>query len=149
MRHANSANSLKKQEVGVSYVQSVGRVLSARAGTWALPTDQQFSVDPEATLLISEFELDRLLETHDAGVAPGQVTAGYRWYAQYGCLTLSHGQRAEHDEIARRTAYKDRLGLTLEYDVKALRARALPFDALPPAGQAAGQQVATPQHALF
>ncbi|CAG9165523.1 adenine nucleotide alpha hydrolase family protein [Cupriavidus pinatubonensis] len=116
---------------------------------WSLPTDQQFSVDAEAALLISEFELDRLLETHDAGVAPGQVVYGYRWYAQYGCLTLSHGQRAEHDEIARRTAYKDRLGLTLEYDVGALRERALPFEALPPAGQAAWQQVATPQHSLF
>ncbi len=84
---------------------------------WALPTAQQFSVDAESAFLISEFEVDRLLEVHDAGVAPGQVTAGYRWYAQYGCLTLSHSQRAEHDEIARRTAYKDRLGLTLEYDV--------------------------------
>lgn len=125
------------------------RFTAAGRAIWALPTDQQFSVDPEAALLISEFELDRLLETHDAGVAPGQVTAGYRWYAQYGCLTLSHGQRAEHDEIARRTAYKDRLGLTLEYDVESLRARALPFDALPPAGQAAWQRVATPQHALF
>ncbi|MFC4518495.1 phosphoadenosine phosphosulfate sulfotransferase [Cupriavidus pinatubonensis] len=125
------------------------RFTAAGRAIWALPTDQQFSVDPEAALLISEFELDRLLETHDAGVARGQVTAGYRWYAQYGCLTLSHGQRAEHGEIARRTAYKDRLGLTLEYDVESLRARALPFDALPPAGQAAWQQVATPQHALF
>ncbi|SPS02723.1 phosphoadenosine phosphosulfate sulfotransferase [Cupriavidus taiwanensis] len=116
---------------------------------WALPTAQQFSVDPESAFLISEFELDRLLETHDAGVAPGQVTAGYRWYAQYGCLTLSHAQRAEHDEIARRTAYKDRLGLTLEYDIEALRTRALGFDDLPRHGQAAWQQAATPQHSLF
>lgn len=116
---------------------------------WALPTAQQFSVDAESAFLISEFEVDRLLEVHDAGVAPGQVTAGYRWYAQYGCLTLSHSQRAEHDEIARRTAYKDRLGLTIEYDVGALRSRAVPFEDLPAAGQLAWRQVATPQQVLF
>ncbi|SPD38156.1 protein of unknown function (plasmid) [Cupriavidus taiwanensis] len=100
-------------------------------------------------MLIAEFELDRLLDVHDAGIAPGQVTAGYRWYAQYGCLTLSHSQRAEHDEIARRTAYKDRLSLTLEYDVDALCARAVPFESLPPEGRMAWQQAATPQPSLF
>ncbi|ODV41249.1 hypothetical protein AWV79_26865 [Cupriavidus sp. UYMMa02A] len=39
------------------------RFTAAGRAIWALPTDQQFSVDPEAALLISEFELDRLLET--------------------------------------------------------------------------------------
>ncbi|SPK77503.1 protein of unknown function (plasmid) [Cupriavidus taiwanensis] len=96
-----------------------------------------------------EFEVDRRLEAHDAGIAPGQVTAGYRWYAQYGCLTLSHAQRAEHDEIARRTAYKDRLGLTLEYDVDQLCARAVSFDCLPPEGRLAWKQAAIPQQSLF
>lgn len=115
----------------------------------ALPTAQQFGVDAEAAMLIEEFELDRLLEMHDAGIAPGQVTAGYRWYAQYGCLTLSHAQRAEHDEIARRTAYKDRLGLTLGYYVDALRKRAVGFDDLPAAAQAGWRQSAVAQPALF
>ncbi|MFS8980223.1 phosphoadenosine phosphosulfate sulfotransferase [Cupriavidus necator] len=116
---------------------------------WALPTAQQFSVDPESALLISEFEVDRLLDVHDAGLAPGQVTAGYRWYAQYGCLTLSHAQRGEHDQIARRTAYKDRLGLTLEYDVGALRSWAVPFEDLPATSRLAWRQAATPQQSLF
>ncbi|MCY1295974.1 hypothetical protein D9M68_598820 [compost metagenome] len=116
---------------------------------WALPTARQFSVDTEAALPISEFSVDRLLEIHDAGVAPGQATAGYRWYAQYGCLTLSHAQRAKHYEIARRTSYKDRLGLTVDYDVDALRSRAVPLEDLPAAGQLAWRQVATPQHSLF
>lgn len=56
-----------------------GPTLQVMAGgreLWALATAQQFSVDPEAALPISEFEVDRLLETHDAGIAPGQVTAG-------------------------------------------------------------------------
>jgi len=116
---------------------------------WALPTVQQFSVDAEAAFLISEFEVDRLLEIHDVGVGPGQVTAGYWWYAQYGCLTLSHSQRAEHDEIARRTAYKDRLELTLDYDVGALRSRAASFEDLPASSQLAWRQAATPQQSLF
>ncbi|MDV6320729.1 hypothetical protein, partial [Chromohalobacter sp. HP20-39] len=63
-------------------------------------TASQFGVDAESAALIEDFELDRLLQMHDAGVAPGQVIAGYRWYRQYGCLQLSHSQRAEHDEIA-------------------------------------------------
>ncbi|MFS8934696.1 phosphoadenosine phosphosulfate sulfotransferase [Cupriavidus taiwanensis] len=129
-----------------------GPALQATANgrmVWALPSAQQFSVDAEAALLIAEFELDRLLEVHDAGIAPGQVIAGYRWYAQYGCLTLSHSQRAEHDEIARRTAYKDRLGLTLEYDVDALCAHAVPFECLPNEGRMAWKQAATPQPSLF
>ena len=39
-------------------------------------------------------------------------------YTQYGCL-----KGMGRDEIARRTSYKDRLGLTLEYDIDALRLR--------------------------
>ncbi|SPD66683.1 conserved protein of unknown function (plasmid) [Cupriavidus taiwanensis] len=74
---------------------------------WALPAAQQFFVDAEAALLIAPIEFDPL-EVYDAGIAPGQVTAGFRWYAQYG----------------------DRLGLTLEGN--ALCARSLPFESLPP-----------------
>jgi hypothetical protein len=32
-------------------------------------------------LLISEFEFDPLLDTHDVGVGPGRVTYGCGWYA--------------------------------------------------------------------
>lgn len=97
-----------------------------------LPTAQQFGVDEESAQMIAQFELGRLLEMHDAGCVPGSVTAGYRWYAHYGCLTLSHSQKAEHDEISRRTAFKDRLGLTVGYDIHDVLARSLPAEALPP-----------------
>ncbi|SDD59075.1 hypothetical protein SAMN05216345_111175 [Cupriavidus sp. YR651] len=101
-----------------------------------LPTSQQFGVDLEAAHLIAEFEVERLLDMHDACSAPGSVTAGYRWYAQYGCLTLSHSQKAEHDDIARRTAFKDRLGLTDNYDLRSVLAQSVSFEDLPQAGRA-------------
>ncbi|MWL91982.1 phosphoadenosine phosphosulfate reductase family protein [Cupriavidus sp. SW-Y-13] len=99
-------------------------------------TAQQFDVDAEAAHLIAEFETDRLLDMHDADGGPGSVTAGYRWYANYGCLTLSHAQKVEHDDIARRTAFKDRLGLTLSYDVKNVVARSVSLEELPPTASA-------------
>lgn len=97
-----------------------------------LPTAQRFDVDPESAAFIADFEVDRLLSMHDAGNGPGSITAGYRWYVHYGCLTLSHSQMAEHDEIARRTAFKDRLGLTDSYDVRDVLARSVPVEDLSP-----------------
>jgi DNA sulfur modification protein DndC len=99
--------------------------------TWKVNTGQSFEVDEESAEMILEFELDRLLEMHDAGFFPGGITAGYRWYLTYGALTLSHIQQREHDVIARRTAFKDRLGLTLTYDVDELRRRSVQYAALP------------------
>lgn len=115
---------------------------------WRLPTEQSFSVDFEAACMLQDFELDRMLETHGMGVQPGQVTAGYRWYLQYGCLTLSRAQQTEHDEVCRRTAYKDRLGLTLEYDTERLRSLAVDFHAMPPEARIAWSHAATDQEEL-
>lgn len=115
-----------------------------------LPTAQQFSVDAESALLIEEFEVDRLLQMHDAGGGLGSVTAGYRWYLHYGCLTLSHAQKAEHDYVARRTAFKDRLGLTLDYDINSVLARSVSFEDLPHTARASwgGSRIEQAQLAL-
>jgi len=43
----------------------------------------------------------------------------------------SPSQKVEHDDIARRTAFKDRLGLTDAYDVRDVLARTVPTEALP------------------
>lgn len=43
----------------------------------------------------------------------------------------------KHDEVLRRTAYKDRLGLTLDYSVEDLLARAVAFEDLPVEAQMA------------
>jgi len=126
---------------------SLVRTLAGRV-IWGVPTEQQFAVDLEAALLIQDFELDRLLETHDRGVEPGQVTAGYRWYLQYGVLTLSHAQRAEHDQVCRRTAFKDRLGLGIDYDIEDLKRQAVSFSSLPTDAQAAWGHAAAYQEEM-
>lgn len=94
--------------------------------------------------MILDFELERLVEMHDRGFFPGGITAGYRWYLNYGTLTLSRAQQREHDDIARRTDFKDRLGLTLDYDVADLLDRAVRYGALPaPARVAWGHKATT------
>jgi hypothetical protein len=102
---------------------------------WALSTDKHFDVDPEAAMNIFDYEMDTMLNMDDRSGA-GQAVVAYRWYAQYGCLTLSHAQRAEHDEIARRTAVKERRGLTLDYDIERVRSTAVGFDGLRAEAQA-------------
>lgn len=104
--------------------------------TWKAETGERFSVDPESAWLIEEFELDRLADRAEAPCFIGGVTDGYRWYRQYGCLNLSYSQQKEHDEICRRTDFKERLGLTLDCDVEQLVSRAVPYFDLPAAAQA-------------
>lgn len=104
---------------------------------WDVHHEQQFGIDQEAAMMIEDFELDNLLEYHDRGF--GQSTTGfaYKWYAQFGVLTLSHAQLAKHDEVLRRTAYKDSLGLTLDYSVEDVLAHTVAFEDLPAAAQLA------------
>ncbi len=103
---------------------------------WLLETAQAFEVDVEAACFIEDEELDRLLEIHDSCVGHGAVTYAYKWYLQYGVITLSHSQQEFHDHVCRRTAFKDRLGLTLDYDHSHLMSLTVPFRDLPPAARA-------------
>ncbi|WP_425953253.1 phosphoadenosine phosphosulfate sulfotransferase [Ralstonia pseudosolanacearum] len=114
---------------------------------WGVETDRTFSVDSESAMLIEEFEMDRLLQMHDRGVIAGGVTAAYKWYRQYGCLNLSHSQEAEHDEFCRRTSHKDRLGLTLDYDIDHLISLSVGFADLPPEARMAWGGKATTESA--
>ena len=112
--------------------------------TWQVATGKRFDVDEESAEMILDFELERLVEMHDRGFFPGGITAGYRWYLNYGTLTLSRAQQREHDDIARRTDFKDRLGLTLDYEVADLLDRAVRYGALPaPARVAWGHKATT------
>lgn len=107
-----------------------------RAG-WDVATEATFSVDPESAMMILDFELENLLEKHRSGFAPGGVTFGYLWYLSYGALTLQHSQPSEHDRILRRTAFKDRHGLTYDYDIQRLLEKSLPYGSLPEEAQEA------------
>lgn len=110
---------------------------------WGAPVNPEFSVDMESVCMIEDFELDRLLVKHESAFVPGGITAAYKWYFSYGCLNLSKGMLRKHDEICRRTAFKDRLGLTLDYDLNALLAKTISFSDLPDEARAAWSKKAT------
>lgn len=99
---------------------------------WEVETDDRFEVDLESAYMIEEFERERLLEMHDRGFPAGGITGAYMWYLKYGVLQLSSGHQVQHDLFARRTAFKDRMGLTLDYDINALLAKTVAFSELPP-----------------
>jgi DNA sulfur modification protein DndC len=98
---------------------------------WDLNTSSSFDVDPESAAMIEMFEAERLAAMHNDPLPPGGITSGYKFYLGYGALQLSHSQAAEHDEILRRTAFKDRLGLTLDYELDDLLAKTVSFADLP------------------
>lgn len=101
---------------------------------WDVPTALEFGVNAESLCMLEDFELGELIDQarHDhAAPLLGGITAGYKFYLRYGALDITPGQRVKHDEVLRRTAYKDRLGLTLEYDIEDLLSRSISFDELP------------------
>jgi len=104
----------------------VGATTTLRDGTPVLSLDSAdfYDIDEEGASLLLTFEVDRLIETyHDD---PGyRTTAGYHYYAASGLLTLAKGQARAVDTILRRTAYKERHGLTGDYDLHALLGRTI------------------------
>lgn len=117
--------------------------LSSGKTAWKVETGQSFEVDMESACLMVDFELERMLEIHDGYLAPGGVTYGYKWYLQYGVIQISHSQQAEHDEVCRRTEFKERLGLAFEYDHDILMAQTVPYSALPDDAKTAWAHKAT------
>lgn len=99
---------------------------------WDADSQDMFSVDAESAEMILEFEMERLAAMHDEGYAAGGIVAGYLWYRNYGVLNLHHSMVSFHDECARRTQWKDRNNMTLEYSIDDLLARALQFHELEP-----------------
>ena len=103
---------------------------------WDLDTESSFTVNAESAYMIQDFELESLLEKHHTGYMPGSIGAGYKFYIQYGAINLSHSQLMEHDNILRRTAFKDRLGFTYNYAIADLLDKSVEFDAMPYEAQA-------------
>ncbi|WP_028195545.1 phosphoadenosine phosphosulfate sulfotransferase [Paraburkholderia fungorum] len=117
--------------------------LSSGKTAWKVVTSQSFEVDEESAFLLMDFELERMLAIHDGYLAPGGVTYGYKWYLQYGTIQLSHSQQAEHDEVCRRSEFKDRLGLSFEYDHGALMEKTVRYRDLPAEARKAWAHKAT------
>ena len=84
-----------------------------------------FSIDAEGAAMFMQFELDRVVdEWHGPGARRGLAIEGhhvagieYRHYVSYGFLSVAKGQEGKIDEILRRTAWRERLGLAgYQYD---------------------------------
>jgi hypothetical protein len=111
------------------------RLLKDGSAVWDLETEQGFTVDQESAVMFLDFETENMLAMYDASYNRGGITQAYKFYVQYGVITLSHAQLAKHDEVLKRTAFKDRLGATLDYDINALLEKAIPFSQLPEAAR--------------
>jgi len=119
------------------------KTIPAGRMAWDLETSQRLTVNAESLCMFLDFELPDILATRQDGRIVGGITNGYKWYLHYGLITLSHGLRADHDDKLRRTAFKDREGLTLGVDVDALLARAVRYADLPGAARKAWAHKAT------
>jgi len=74
-----------------------------------VPTADAFSIDAEAAAFVL-MDMDYLIDRYHN--TQYRTTAGYLHYLSLGTLQLSKGQRAKTDEILRRTAFRERHGLT-------------------------------------
>lgn len=80
-------------------------------------TDSMFDVHEESLEMLMLFELDTLVaryhEAARSGSRPVFKLAGeaYRFYAQYGAISLAKSQVGEVDSIMRRSAWRERHGL--------------------------------------
>lgn len=97
---------------------------------------EMFSIDAEGATMFMLFELDRVVDEWHGPSArkpllmEGHHFAGieYRNYVSYGFLSVAKGQEGKIDEIMRRTAWRERLGLAgYQYDHK--RALAMSVEA--------------------
>lgn len=101
---------------------------------WDIQTEASFQIDGESLVMIQDFELEGMMKENRSGFGtaiPGAITRGFLWYVQYGVIQLSGGQKTKHDEILRRTAHKDRLGLCMDYDINDLLSRSVRFADMP------------------
>lgn len=112
---------------------------------------EMFSIDPEGASMFMLFEMDRVVdEWHGPGarkplLMEGHHFAGieYRNYVSYGFLSVAKGQEGKIDEILRRTAWRERLGLAgYQYE----HARALAMSVETPAPIIPSQEEVAARH---
>ena len=74
-------------------------------------TEPSFNVDLEGAVMALDFELDRIMDMHNANNGKTGLTLGYRWWARMGVISLAPQQVSIHDEILRRSELKERIGI--------------------------------------
>ena len=123
-------------------VKSTGREI------WKGLVSPSFEVHDESLEMITQFEMDRMLEMHRQDALrgnwlSGSVTHGYKWYVQYGALSMAPALAAQHDYMLRRTAHKESLGLLGDYDIDELLGKSTGFADLPDGARRAWSKKAT------
>jgi DNA sulfur modification protein DndC len=77
-------------------------------------TSDIFDVHEESVAMILEFELERLVQRyHESVDMHGMPLAGeaYKFYAQFGAISLAKSQVGDVDRILRRSSWRERHGL--------------------------------------
>lgn len=83
----------------------------------AVQTDDLFTVHEESVQMLMTFEFERLVAKHQAAVAAtlavgfGMAGEGYKFYLQYGAISLAKPQVAKADAILRRSSWREQHGL--------------------------------------
>lgn len=84
----------------------------------AVETTDMFEVHEESVAMLLGFELERLVARHQQAAAMtkshgfGFAGEGYKFYVQYGAVTLAKSQVGVVDSILRRSAWRERHGLS-------------------------------------
>jgi DNA sulfur modification protein DndC len=106
---------------------------------WDVDAGPEFEVDEEAAHMFFDFEYESILKKFDEGYGTfsGTIALGYKWYVLHGGIQLASSQVSKHDETLRRTTEKDRMGLTVDYDINDLVERSVAFKDLPESAQRA------------
>lgn len=78
-------------------------------------TADTLTIDPEGAMLFLDFEADEAIAEWN-GAQHGKHRHGfsgieYRRYVAYGLLSVAKGKEGQIDEILRRTAWRERMGL--------------------------------------
>lgn len=107
------------------------RTLESGKTVWDISSSDEFEVNSESLEMILQFELDEMVGKYNDPIPPSGITYGYKWYLQYGAISVSAGQVAMQDIYLRRTALKDSLGLTVEYEIEDLLSKSMRFADLP------------------
>lgn len=120
--------------VGHKEIKSLGQSIVVMDAN----TSPMFTVDSEGASLFQEFEMDRMIDMwHGDGrrqaTQSGNVAGvAYRYYVQLGVLSVAKSQLGRIDEILRRSAFRERMGLAgYQYEHGRAEALSVPVDATP------------------
>jgi len=111
---------------------------------WDIDTAKGFSVDLEYAAFIEDEFQSEILEMHDRWQThPTGLTGGFKWYIGLGTPSLDHSHVRMYDEVARRTEWKHRHGITIDYDINEVYSRGVRFAEMSDEGRAAWSHKAT------